>query len=129
MLASAVAGGRAPAPNVAFVISGQLGSTAARRRVRALIMAFAVAIAVAAVDAAALAPGTSCAASGKAYKFFAQSWANTCDCDGGAFPPQKRGDQCNWWQKPCGYCCDQCPTTSGAFTCKRYARRAVPRNT
>ena len=26
--------------------------------------------------------------------------SNTCEC--AAFPPQKPGDQCNWWTKPCG---------------------------
>ena len=41
-----VASGRAPAPKAVFVISGQLGSTVARGRVRALIVAFAVAISV-----------------------------------------------------------------------------------
>jgi hypothetical protein len=69
-------------------------------------------------------PGRECAASGSGHTFFGQSWANTCECVGASsspghpFPPQKPGDQCNWWTQPCTYCCASCDTANRSnFEC------------
>ena len=63
--------------------------------------------------------GKVCESKGVGTKFFAQSWSNTCECRG--FPPQQRGDQCNWWTKPCGYCCQTCNASQpGAIQCKSF---------
>jgi hypothetical protein len=64
-------------------------------------------------------PGKACASAGVGTTFFAQSWSNTCEC--ASFPAQKPGDQCNWWTKPCGYCCQTCNTSvPGAIKCKSF---------
>jgi hypothetical protein len=70
-------------------------------------------------------PGVACrsdsgaVSSSEPWFFFGQSWSNTCECT--EFPPQKPGDQCNWWTQPCGYCCRTCNVTNpSAFQCKSF---------